>query len=352
MTIQSHKGSYQVNFGEDAIAALDSSVDAETHYIIDRKVAEIYQAELANVLSAPSILVLDATEENKSLDQMPRYISHLVSHGVRRDHSLVAIGGGIIQDTTCFIAATLMRGVSWKLYPTTLLAQADSCIGSKSSINAGSAKNIVGTFTPPNAVHLSTKFLQTLEDVDVRSGVGEILKVHAIAGPDAFQDIANDYDRLFDGSEILIHYIRQALEIKKRYIEIDEFDRGPRNIFNYGHSFGHAIETATNYAIPHGLGVTMGTDMANFVASELGFGVPDTYETRHAVLKSNYRGFEDLEVPLGSFLAALAKDKKNSGAGHVTLILPDEEAQLKKHTCANDDRLSKICAAYFETGRA
>src|SRR5204862_184742 len=102
---------------------------------------------------------------------------------------LLAVGGGITQDITCFLAATLLRGIDWHFYPTTLLAQADSCIGSKSSINVGAAKNILGTFPPPKQVTISTCFLDTLDPGDVRSGVGEMLKVHAIEGPGAFAKI-------------------------------------------------------------------------------------------------------------------------------------------------------------------
>lgn len=145
--------------------------------IIDARVADLYAVPLASVLAAPSTLRIDATEPNKSLERMPAYVLHLLDHGLRRDCTLVAIGGGIIQDIVCFIAATLMRGLPWTFYPTTLLAQADSCIGSKSSINVGRFKNQLGTFTPPAEIQLSTDVLDTLDEADIRSGLGEIIKV-------------------------------------------------------------------------------------------------------------------------------------------------------------------------------
>lgn len=348
--IISHKGTYTAYFDDKAFGGLDADVPVNAHFIVDSTIANLYRDQLQNVLSSPSVLLVDALETNKSLDRMPDYVRHLVSNGVRRDHTLIAIGGGILQDITCFLSATLLRGIDWKFYPTTLLAQADSCIGSKSSINAGDAKNIMGTFTPPKEVHISTRLLQTLDEADVRSGVGEMLKVHAIEGPDAFARIAEDYDRLFSDSSVMMTYIRRSLEIKKPYIEADEFDRGPRNIFNYGHSFGHAIEAATNFGIPHGIGVTIGMDMANYVAAESGVGSVDTFASRHDCLKRNYRAFEDYPVPIDPFLQALGKDKKNVGADLV-LILPDADGKIQKTRRSNDETFRALCTTFLEQVR-
>ncbi|MEE2997290.1 MAG: AroB-related putative sugar phosphate phospholyase (cyclizing) [Pseudomonadota bacterium] len=348
--IDSHTGPYSVSFDMDAFEKLNADVPLNTHFMIDKHVAELYAAAIGNVLDSDSVLLIDAKESSKSLDRMPDYVTHLVENGVRRDHVLIAIGGGIIQDITCFLAATLLRGVDWKFYPTTLLAQADSCIGSKSSINAGTAKNILGTFTPPREVFISTRVLKSLNEIDVRSGVGEILKVHAIDGPDSFTNIAEDYNRLFEYPDDMLRYIRQALEIKKPYIETDEFDQGPRNIFNYGHSFGHAIEAATDFQIPHGIGVTIGMDMANYVAGEIGFGDKELHSARHYILKRNFRDFEKYPVPVDAFLNAISKDKKNVGED-LMLILPDKNARLTKTACANDGRFREVCSSYLEVAR-
>src|SRR3990167_4615573 len=139
LSIQSHKGEYQVYF-EDEIIFKDLYLES-CHFLIDANVARQYQHELAEILKAPSVLIIEATEQNKTLDKFPFYVESLVQNKIRRDHRLIAVGGGIIQDITCFLAATILRGVEWWFYPTTLLAQADSCIGSKSSINAGVPKN-------------------------------------------------------------------------------------------------------------------------------------------------------------------------------------------------------------------
>ncbi len=351
LEIQSHSGVYTATFDDQAIARMNEDVPPGAHFIIDKHVADLYAVPLARILASPSVLLIEAIEPNKSLERMPEYVNHLVSRGARRDHHLVAIGGGIIQDITCFLAATMLRGMDWRFFPTTLLAQADSCIGSKSSINCGDAKNILGTFTPPRSVDICVSFLDTLEATDVRSGVGEMLKVHVIDGPDSFDAIAGDYSRLFLEPDIMRRYVRSALEIKKSYIEKDEFDQGIRNIFNYGHSFGHAIEAATNFAIPHGIAVTIGMDMANFVSWRLAVGTEADFRRMHPTLKANYNGFEAVAVPIDLFLSAISKDKKNTGSGSVTLILPNLEGKVFRDAYANDPGFAAVCTEYLQETR-
>jgi 3-dehydroquinate synthase len=321
-------------------------VPVRAHFIIDAKVAELYSRDLADVLAQPSVLLVEALESNKSLERCPAYVEHLVAQEVRRGHALVAIGGGIIQDIVCFLAATLLRGLDWYFFPTTLLAQADSCIGSKSSINVGNWKNIVGTFTPPARILVSTRVLATLEERDIRSGIGEMLKVHVIDGPASFDRIAADYGDILMQPDVLRRYILRSLEIKRGIIEQDEFDRGIRNIMNLGHSFGHAIESATHFSIPHGIAVTIGVDMANYTAVRLRQMERRHFDRMHPTLALNYRGFERTPIPLDAFQAAIAKDKKNTDA-KLSLILPDDEARPRKVECANDAMFHGICAEYL-----
>jgi 3-dehydroquinate synthase len=350
LVVQSHTGPYEVSFEWGAIARIHEAAPSRVHFIIDSNVARLYAAPLARVLASPSVLQIDATERNKSLDRFPDYVEHLVSRGVRRGHVLVAVGGGVVQDIVCFLGATLLRGLDWWFYPTTLLAQADSCIGSKSSINVGRAKNILGTFTPPRRIVIDPDVLATLDDRDLRSGYGEMLKAHAIAGPDAFDAIARDYPEL-SSPAVLQQYIRRSLEIKRRIIEQDEFDRGIRHVMNYGHTFGHAIESATLYSVPHGIGVTIGADMANYTAMSLGRMDAGHYHRMHGTLKANYVGFDETPVPFDAFMQAIAKDKKNTDT-ELVLILPGSDARLAPVACANDSRFHDICREYLDNGRS
>ena len=351
LTIQSHQGPYTVTFDDAAIAKLNAAPPADAHVIVDARVAEIYSDRLGRALAGPSVLRIQATEEAKSLDRFPAYVEHLLSAGVRRGQVLLAIGGGITQDITCFLAATLLRGIDWHFYPTTLLAQADSCIGSKSSFNVGGAKNILGTFTPPKRVTISTEFLDSLDPGDLRSGLGEMLKVHAIEGPAAFDRIAIDYGRIFQDRRVMADYIRRSLLIKQPYIEEDEFDRGRRNIFNYGHSFGHAIEAATDFAIPHGIAVTIGMDMANYLAARVDVGSDAHYRRMHPILAENYADHARRSIPFEPFLTAIAKDKKNVGSGSVTLILPDRDGRIFKDSYPVAGAFKAASDTYLKEGR-
>ena len=345
LVIESHRGPYTVQFDENVFSAIEASAP-NAHFIVDAKVAQLYESQLGAVLQRFPSLRIEASEKSKSLDQFTPYVERLVEGGIRRGHTLVAIGGGIIQDITCFLAATVLRGMEWQFYPTTLLAQADSCIGSKSSINLGKIKNLLGTFTPPSKVVISTRFLTTLNEIEIRSGIGEMLKAHAIEGVEAFDDIASHYLQLKKDPVILAHYIYRSLGIKKRFIEEDEFDRGTRNIMNYGHSFGHAIESATDFAIPHGIAVSMGMDMANYTAARMELTEKGNFDRMHPTLAANYSGFELVKIPVEAFLTALARDKKNTDS-KVKLILPGPEGKLSIGLYNDDAVFRNICADYL-----
>ncbi len=352
LVIQSHRGPYQVRFisasptGELSLTELEKGLSPKEHLIVDTRVAELYAKPLARVLAGASVLKIDAQEQNKSLERIPTYVTHLLEQGIKRDHTLVAIGGGIIQDIVAFLASCLLRGVTWRYYPTTLLAQADSCIGSKSSINVAGFKNIVGTFTPPQEVVIALDFLNTLREADLRSGIGEMIKVHIIAGWEDTRRIAQDYPDLLSDRQRLIATLRRSLEIKKTKIEIDEFDRKERLVMNYGHTFGHAIESATQYRIPHGIAVTFGMDIANRVSQALGLISADAVQEMRPMLQANYFGFEQIPVPEQAFFQALAKDKKNPEAG-VSLILLRNPGDVFLTPCANDEKLRSLCREYF-----
>lgn len=345
LIIQSHRGPYTVRFGR-AFAGLEAGVAAHEHVIIDARVAEIYSGILSMALAGRSVLRIEANEANKSLEQFPMYVTHLLNHGVRRGHVLVAVGGGVIQDIVSFIAATLLRGLPWRFYPTTLLAQADSCIGSKSSVNVGRYKNQLGTFTPPQDIVIATDVLDSLGEADIRSGLGEMIKAHIISGWSAIRALAKDYSRISRDKQVMADYIRRSLEIKKAKIEADEFDRNERLVMNYGHSFGHAIESATNYAVPHGIAVTIGMDMANYVSFRRGLIGREVYDEVHSLLATNYSGFDRIPIPSDGLFAALARDKKNTDSD-ISLILMRGPGQVFRDHPLSSGQLRSICAGYF-----
>lgn len=336
-TIKSHSKDYTVEFDNNLIGS-DKLNQLGTHYIIDKNVLGILGEKFYQDIHNKVTIVIEATEETKSYHGLEPVIQALIDNKLKRDSHLVAIGGGITQDITCFIANTFMRGIDWTFVPTTLLAQSDSCIGSKSSINFGSTKNILGSYTPPNRVVICEKFLSTLEEKDICSGIGEIIKLYLVDG------------KLVDSQEIrnnLSFHLFNTLQIKKRFIEEDEFDKGIRNILNYGHCFGHAIESATNYAIPHGIAITMGMEIANKLALEQTLIEPEQYFVMSEVLSGNYHGFDKTQISLTKLFSALSKDKKNTGS-KLNVILPVGD-ELVKYSFNNDNNSIKMFKAVLET---
>lgn len=348
INITSHKGIYSVFFDTQLLNKLKTFTNSETHFLVDSNVARLYPTQLQEILRHKNTVLIEAKENNKSLENIIPIFESLVANKVRRSHHLVAVGGGIIQDITCFIASTLLRGLPWRFIPTTLLSQADSCIGSKSSINLGSTKNILGTYNPPNEIFICPSFIDTLVSSDIYSGIGEIIKVHAIDGIQSFDALDHDYDRLLVNRDLLLAYTRSALLIKKRFIEADEFDQGIRNVFNYGHSFGHAIEAATSYKVPHGIAVTIGMDMANRIANLRGLLSSSHYLRMHSLLKKNYSEFSRVQIPLDGLISAITKDKKNT-TNSLVLILPvGNNAEIQRKEVLPDEEFRSQCKLFLD----
>lgn len=320
MMIDSHAGLYTVEF-DDKIN-INKIIALGTHFIVDANVQE----RLGNL---PNMIVITAEESQKSYDGATWIIEALIKRGLNRESHLVAIGGGITQDITCWIASTFMRGIDWSFVPTTLLAQADSCIGSKSSINFRAFKNILGTFYPPKHVLIVEQFRTTLSEADIKSGIAEIVKLAIINGDEP------DFLRSIIGANDDIHY---ALHIKKSFIESDEFDRGIRNRLNYGHCFGHAIETASDYQIPHGIAVAMGMDLANGFA-DLRYGTK-FYEKYHDILANLYSDFNHILYDTDRVISAMSKDKKNT-AQYANIIIPATGIGITKKPFIRDEIFTK-----------
>jgi 3-dehydroquinate synthase len=346
-TVRSLFREYPVSFVDDAAPLLASETGTAVQIIIDTAVIRLHAGRVRGLLEPARTISIEATEENKTLDGCRRVIETLVERGFRRDGALVAIGGGIIQDITAFAASILYRGVDWMFVPTTLLAQADSCIGSKTSINLGDKKNLIGNFYPPRRIFIDTAFLDTLSLDDVKSGIGEMLHFYYYADSPIIERLMADYDRLLTDRALLRPYISESLRIKRAVAETDEFDRGERNKFNYGHTFGHALESATHYGIRHGLAVTVGMDLANYLSVQLGRMGFEQFNRMHAVLRRNMPDFDLAAIDLERYVAALSKDKKNLGSDLVC-ILASAPGNLEKVRIALSGDIRRVIADYYQ----
>lgn len=326
ITVKSRLRDYTVTFetSPDFLASLRN--DSQVCYAIDSTVWNLYKSGYLQPINPSAAIVVPIDEELKTLSTVQLIYDRLLERSAKKNLTLISIGGGILQDVSGFAASTLYRGINWIFVPTTLLAQADSCIGGKTSLNYESFKNLVGTFYPPSQVAIYTPFLATQEDRDYLSGLGEIVKLHMIGGTDSLDTIVSLLPALLArDQEALGSAIRASLLIKRDFIVDDEFDTGRRNLLNFGHCFGHALESAARYEIPHGQAVTVGMILANLVAIDRGI-LSDKFHRRllqdlllpalSVTVKADHLAQEPI-------VAAMKKDKKRVGKGLALIMMGD-----------------------------
>jgi len=338
---------YLVRFEDDFSKRLAAELREGDVIVLDANVRRLYAGKLDDILSAHKHLVIEATEEQKNYVRLDWILRWLIENGFKKNHRLVAVGGGITQDVTAFIASILYRGVDWLFFPTTLLAQGDSCIGSKTSINFDRYKNQVGTFYPPAEIVIDLGFLDTLPEPAILSGMGEMIHYYLVAGETDFRRMKAEYSRSLKDRETLRGLIARSLEIKRGFIEKDEFDRQERQVLNYGHSFGHAIESLTNYAIPHGIAVSFGMDIANYLSAKLGFISEELRQDIRELLVWNWGAFRLRDIEVDALKTALGKDKKNVGS-EIRVILTRGVGQMFKTQLVLDEAATGWLKTYLQ----
>jgi 3-dehydroquinate synthase len=330
--INSKAKDYRVRF-EDNFMFMDKLGNMQCVVIVDEKVHGLYHKIINRSFKKSNIITIAATENNKTINKAVDIYKYMIEKSAKRNITIISIGGGIIQDITGFVSSTLYRGVNWIFIPTTLLSQTDSCIGSKTSLNFESYKNLIGTFYPPAEVYINVDFLQTLTELDFQSGIGEVVKLQLMKKryPKNFQKIVRTVEKAKNDKQYLAKLIRENLKIKYSYFQHDEFDLGERNLLNYGHCFGHALETASNYYVPHGIAVIIGMIFANAISLKRGWIDDNVFNYLNDNLlipnipiklkREHFRG--------GVLLKGMKTDKKRVGKD-LSVILPDSEFRLIK----------------------
>jgi len=341
-------GDYNVKFIGDLSTQLFSLAEnPNTIFIVDRKVLHLFSRSFDAIMSTARMVTIESNEQNKTINYCQEVIRDLIELKVRKDDRLVAVGGGITQDIVAFISSVIFRGVKWEFLPTTLLAQCDSCIGSKSSINFDNYKNLLGTFNPPRNIYIYKGFLNTLTNTEICSGIGEMLHYFFTEGFELADKITSQINELLSDRSKLEYFIKNSLRIKKEIIEIDEFDQSIRHIFNYGHTFGHALEAITHYTIPHGQAVTLGMDLANFISLKLEWINKLQFDQMHKILLRNLPSFEFTKDNIADYINALSKDKKNK-ANKIGCILTKGPGKVEKQFLDNNEWLRQTILKYSE----
>lgn len=350
LTIQSRSHPYDVYSVESFSQALQAGLHGSTVCLADRNLYNLHRSKFDDAIQSDLLWLVDATEEAKSYEAIIPIFHWLLKIGMKRSDCVLVVGGGVLQDIGCFISSILFRGIQWQLVPTTLLAQCDSCIGSKSSINIASYKNQIGTFYPPHRVILCTDVLDSLPYDELRSGIGEAIKLHLLAGDDAYEGVLKDLKTTPVEPSTLFRTIESSLRIKQKFIEVDEFDLNVRNLLNYGHTFGHAYESATKYGIPHGIAVTLGIITATFISAQLGMVDKKHFQMLKNQLRKWHEPYGELlkKVELNDVLAAMKFDKKSTRQG-VNCILTRGPGRMEKMHLTIDKQLGPMLGSFFET---
>ena len=287
------------------------------------------QASLAAAGITQHTVVLPPGEETKDLDHFGRLAGEILACGIERGSMLVALGGGVVGDLTGFAAATLLRGIDFVQIPTTLLAQVDSSVGGKTGINAAAGKNLIGAFYQPRLVLADTDVLTTLPRRELLAGYAETVKYGLIRDAEFFAWCERQGNALCALQPDPLRYaIVTSCRMKAAVVAVDEREEGDRALLNFGHTFGHALESETGFSsrLLHGEAVALGMMLAFDFAARLGIAAVNDANAcavisprpgcRPGLPMSGSSG-----VPAERLLAHMGKDKKVRD-GRITLILP------------------------------
>ena len=243
--------------------------------INDTTVKRLYGDALSQGLSNDGFnviaLQIPEGEDQKSLETAGRLYHELTSYYAERPTPILALGGGVVGDLAGFVAATYMRGVPLIQVPTTLLAQVDSSIGGKVAVDHGQLKNNIGVFYQPRLVIADTDTLKTLPAAEMANGLAEVIKSAAIRDKKFFAFLENNLERVKALDEAALEeVVFQTARIKAEVVGKDERDLGLRNILNYGHTIGHAVESVSDFGVKHGRAVALGMLAAAKISNKMG----------------------------------------------------------------------------------
>ena len=299
--------------------ALASSDFAGRLFVVaDRETLALHEETVRRALPDAPVLPISGAEADKTLAAVSGVWDWLLEQGAQRQDALVAFGGGVVCDLAGFAAACYLRGIGLVNVPTTLLAQVDASVGGKTGVNHARGKNLIGAFHQPLAVVADTSLLATLSQRAFRNGLAEIAKIAMAMDAELFARLEAEGSSLrADAAEALAPIVARSIELKAGVVERDEREDGERMLLNYGHTIGHALESASGYGVLlHGEAVAIGMEAAGFIATSMGLLARDASERQRALL-------DDLGLPRSAastgldeerVLSGLKLDKKRAGA--------------------------------------
>ncbi len=333
---------YPIHIGEHILGQVPAELErmgaqGSVAICTDSNVAALYGETIEELVRSaglrPVLCVMPAGEEAKQLARIEEFCGMFLEAGLDRSSVVVALGGGVPGDVAGFAAASFMRGVRFIQIPTTIVAQVDSSVGGKTGVNHALGKNTIGAFHQPSAVIIDLALLKTLPDRELRAGLAEVIKHGMIADAALFAYMEQNATALLSTSlEALRLPVRRSCEIKAAVVAEDEKERGVRAILNYGHTFGHGIETVTAYGrFLHGEAVALGMQAAAALAHQLGLIDQNIVDRQRACIEAYGLPVQWPELPVDDTLAAMKHDKK-ARAGTLTFIVADRIGHVVRRT--------------------
>lgn len=283
--------------------------------IIGENTSKLHKERINSALKefTPLFVTVPSGESSKSREMKEKIEDRLLDDKFGRDSLIIAIGGGVIGDLSGFIASTFNRGIPIIHVPTTLLAMVDSSIGGKTAINTKHGKNLIGTTYQPNAVFADMDFLQTLSDEEFRNGLAEVIKMAIIMDKNLFESLEKNHKKILARDKgILQEIIKRNIELKLEVVEQDAEEKGLRQILNFGHTFGHALEAYCQYKIKHGFGVSQGILVESKIAALKGsIGKSEEEKISSLLEKFGFPLSIDSNIEPEKILEIMASDKKS-----------------------------------------
>lgn len=349
LTVELGERSYPIHIGPDLIRHYplnDYLTGARALLITNETVGPLYRGLLTTPESTQiADLVLPDGERYKTLTTCERVYDSLVGGRFDRSSTIIALGGGVIGDLAGFCAATYQRGIDFVQIPTTLLAQVDSSVGGKTGVNHPQGKNMIGAFHQPRAVIADTCLLGTLPERELAAGLAEVVKYGLIRDPELFAWLEANADRLIRrDAEALTHAVAESCRNKAEVVAADEREAGSRALLNLGHTFGHAIETHTNYTTwLHGEAVATGMCMAARLSVAMGWLDEDDQQRIETLLSRFGLPLNPPEIPAPRFMDIMSVDKKNQN-GRIRLVLLNGIGEAVVTSEFDPDALQRILA--------
>lgn len=347
VNIKENEISYPIYINNTDINMLKKSILEEIEnknyiVVISKKVYQLYSKNLD--FPKEKILILPDGEKEKNFKNYQNILDFALSKKLKREDAIIAIGGGVVGDISGFAASSYMRGINFIQVPTTLLAMVDSSVGGKTAINSKFGKNLIGQFYQPKAVFINVNFLKTLDDKQFKSGLGEVIKYgfiekSCISDCEAgFINFLTEYREKILAKDILTlkTLIKMCIELKIAVVQKDEKESGLRRILNYGHTYGHVIETLTGYKkYTHGECVIDGINFALNIAQSRNL-IDKEYKFLCEDLIKSFGYVPLLKFPAKKVLNTMTNDKKAS-AQAVKFILPVSYAQVGEFNFTPDE---------------